>query len=48
MEPRLAALGVPESEQSIANKISRGSFSAMFMIQCLDAIDCKTLRVGMD
>jgi hypothetical protein len=45
---KLEALGVPETEQNIANKLSRGGFSAVFLIQCLDAIDCKTLRLGMD
>jgi hypothetical protein len=45
---RLAALGVPESEQNIANKLSRGGFSAVFLVQCLDAIECRTLRLGMD
>jgi len=45
---RLAVLGVPESEQNIANKLSRGGFSAVFLIQCLDAIECKALRLGMD
>jgi hypothetical protein len=45
---RLEKLGIPESEQNIANKLSRGGFSAVFLIQCLDAIECKTLRLGMD
>ena len=27
-------------------KISRGAFSAIFMIQCLDVIGCKNLRLG--
>ena len=45
---KLAALGVAESEQNIANKLSRGGFSAVFLMQCLDAIECKTLRLGMD
>ena len=35
---RLAALGVDESEASIRNKISRGSFSFVFALQATKAI----------
>jgi hypothetical protein len=45
---KLAALGVPETEQNIANKISRGGFSAVFLLQCLEAIGCKTLATSLD
>jgi hypothetical protein len=45
---KLAALGVHETEQNIANKISRGGFSAVFLVQCLDAIGCKNLQVSPD
>lgn len=45
---RLAAIGVKESEQNIANKLSRGTFTAAFMIQCLDAIGCRLLRLKED
>ncbi|WP_031551289.1 DUF6471 domain-containing protein [Parvularcula oceani] len=34
----LAALGVRISEGGLANKISRGSFSAAFLLQCLDVL----------
>ena len=43
---KLALLGVVESPENIANKISRGKFTAVFMMQCLEAIDCQTLRLG--
>jgi len=43
---KLAVLGVMESPENIANKISRGKFTAVFMMQCLEAIDCQTLRLG--
>ena len=43
---RLAAIGVRDSEQNIANKISRGGFTAVFFVQCLQAIGCKTLRLS--
>ncbi len=43
---RLERLGVAETEQNIANKISRGGFSAVFFVQCLEAIGAKELRLG--
>ena len=42
---RLAALGVEETPENIANKISRGKFTAVFFLQCLEAIGCQTLRL---
>lgn len=42
---KLAPLGVKESERNIANKIARGSFTAVFFLQCLTAIGCHTLRL---
>lgn len=42
---RLEAVGVHETERNIANKISRGGFSATFFVQCLDAIGCETLKL---
>ncbi len=38
---RLAAHGVAESEANLRNKISRGSFTAAFFLQCLIAIGCE-------
>ncbi|MEI9988544.1 MAG: DUF6471 domain-containing protein [Rhizomicrobium sp.] len=38
---RLAKIDVQETEQNIANKLSRGSFSAVFMLQVLEAIGKK-------
>ena len=45
---RLEKLGVPETEANIANKLSRGGFSAVFMVQVLDAIECRNLHLGND
>ena len=45
---KLAEIGVNESERNLNNKISRGGFTAVFLIQCLEAIGCQTLRVGPD
>jgi hypothetical protein len=44
---RLGALGVHETERNIANKISRGGFSAVFFVQCLVAIGCPTIRLDL-
>ena len=43
LSEKLAMIGVHDSERNISNKLSRGSFTAVFLIQCLDAIECKTL-----
>lgn len=37
---RLKEFGVEETKASIDSKISRGSFSASFFLQCLSAIGC--------
>lgn len=41
-------MGIPETERNIANKISRGGFTAAFFLQYLEAVDCHTLRLGTD
>jgi hypothetical protein len=38
---RLELIGVRETKTSIESKISRGTFSAAFLLQCLNAIGCK-------
>lgn len=42
---KLTAMGIPETERNLANKISRGGFTAAFFVQCLVAIGCHTLRL---
>jgi len=42
---RLADIGVKESEPNIRNKLARGKFTAVFLLQCLEAIGCNTLRL---
>jgi hypothetical protein len=42
---RLKKMGVPETEPNVRNKLSRGTFSAMFLVQCLEAIGVKELRL---
>lgn len=41
-------IGVEETKASIDSKISRGTFSAAFLIQCLNAIGCKTFIPEVD
>jgi hypothetical protein len=43
---RLTKAGSPDSERNIANKISRGGFTAAFLLQCLSVIGCQTLHLG--
>ncbi len=43
---RLAAMGITEKEVNIANKLSRGKFSATFMLQCLQAVGITDLRLA--
>jgi len=42
---RLAGIGVKETEANITKKFHRGGFSAVFMLQVLEAIDCKKLTI---
>ncbi len=45
---RLADMGVSEKEVNIRNKLARGKFSAVFLIQCLAAAGCQTVRISED
>jgi hypothetical protein len=42
---RLSGLGISEKEANVANKLSRGKFSAAFLLQCLEAIGSSQLRL---
>lgn len=42
---RLKQLGIEETPQNISNKITRGTFGAIFMLQVLTAIGCNELRI---
>lgn len=43
---KLADIGVMDSEPNVRNKLSRGKFTAVFLIQCLEAIGASSLRVS--
>jgi Domain of unknown function (DUF6471) len=40
---KLAAIGVVDSEPNIRNKLSRGKFTAVFLLQCLEAIGVRSI-----
>jgi uncharacterized protein CbrC (UPF0167 family) len=42
---RLTDNGTPDSAENLANKISRGGFSAAFLFQCLSAIGCQNIEL---
>jgi hypothetical protein len=44
----LAEVGWKDTERNIANKMSRGTFTAAFFVACLDAIGCRVLRLDQD
>lgn len=37
--------GVKETEANLRNKLSRGSFTAAFLFECLNAMGVKTLHL---
>ena len=43
---RLESIGVQEDERNLRNKVSRGKFTAAFMLQCLTAMDVSDLRIS--
>jgi hypothetical protein len=42
---RLQEIGINETKSSIDSKISRGTFSASFLMQCLHVIGCNNFAV---
>ena len=42
----LAEKGVQENERNLNNKISRGGFSAAFLLLCLDAIGAQAITIS--
>lgn len=43
---KLAAIGVDEKEVNVRNKLSRGKFTAAFLLQCLTAIGSQQLHLS--
>ncbi|WP_342069906.1 DUF6471 domain-containing protein [Yoonia algicola] len=42
---KLSEIGISEKEVNVANKLSRGKFSAAFLLQCLSALQTATLHL---
>jgi hypothetical protein len=42
---KLAEIGVKDTEVNIRNKIARGGFTAVFFVQCLEAVGVRELRL---
>lgn len=42
---KLSQVGISETDRNLSNKVARGSFTAVFLIQCLHAIGCKTIHL---
>jgi 3-mercaptopyruvate sulfurtransferase SseA len=43
---KLAEIGVSENDRNLNNKISRGGFSAAFLLQCLSVIGANTVMLS--
>lgn len=43
---KMATMDIHETERNLNNKISRGGFSAAFLLQCLEAIGASSLRLA--
>lgn len=42
---KLAGRGIHETERNLMNKVSRGGFTAAFLLQCLAAIGAETVSL---
>ena len=42
---KLATVGISENERNLNNKISRGGFTAAFLLQCLEVIGASSLQL---
>jgi hypothetical protein len=43
---RLQEIGVKETEKNVVNKIARGGFTAVFFLQCIEAIGVTTIHLN--
>jgi hypothetical protein len=43
---KLAELRISENERNLNNKVSRGGFSAAFLLQCLSVIRTDAIHLG--
>lgn len=45
---RLAAIGVEDNELNLRNKVSRGRFTAVFLMQCLHVLGAEWIHLPKD
>ena len=45
---KLGEIGVSETEPNVRNKLARGKFTAVFLLQCLEAVGASSLRLSAD
>jgi len=45
---RLATIGVKDNERNMSNKVNRGTFSAVFFLQCMEAIGVQNIHLDGD
>jgi hypothetical protein len=43
---RLQGIGVKDTERNISNKIARGGFTAVFFLQCMEAIGVQNIHLN--
>lgn len=48
LSEQLAAIGVTDSPVNLRNKVARGKFTAVFLVQCLAAMGARTLRLDQN
>jgi hypothetical protein len=48
LSERLAAIGVKETERNLSNKIARGTSSAVFFFQCIEANSVQNIHRNGD
>jgi hypothetical protein len=45
---RLQQIGVRDTEKNVVNKIARGGFTAVFFLQCMEAIGVQNIHLNGD
>jgi hypothetical protein len=46
LSEKLSELGVHDTAVNLRNKVARGKFTAVFLLQCLEAIGCKSISLA--
>ena len=48
LSERLGAMGLPDTPVNLRNKVSRGKFTAAFLLECMEVVGCRTLSLEGD